>query len=641
MSSDLASGMRSAEPEQRLFNRYTLKKVIGRGGMGIVWLAHDDELSRNVAMKFLPDMIIRDREAVEDLKRETRRSLDLTHHHIVRIYDFTQDEISAAIIMEYVDGESLSTLKTMQPGGCFDVSTIHNWIGHFCLAMDYANRQARIVHRDLKPANLMVNGRGELKVTDFGISRSMSDSMTRVSMSNNAGTLAYMSPEQALGAPPSTGDDIYAFGATVYDLLTGKPPFFRGNLQVQLETVIPPSMAQRRTELGTSGEPIPTMWEETIAACLSKEPEQRPPHMWEIANLLGVGGGTTGGSSFQLRALNASPAAGPDAPRPSEPEVMANLETRRADQALESQTVELPFGTTADDSSFVIALDNRDAASMQAAPDLDTTVAPYAAGDATSFGSPIERPMVRATAPPAHRRAKRLIAGLGTLFAVGSLVILGPKLHIWERGSSQVKVHPSDGLEITPRSDSAPTPPPPLSDAEQWFAKAETHLTEGRFPEAKEALTTAIASGTSMEQAAPLMAKIDAGLATQAQRAMEEQNKELQAPVNSGLAGSDPEAAHTVLDSIPPPLDEDVDLILHKNKPGEQEPLASTPKPKSPQGSGGKKSRPKSDPAEKPPKNARPPKVLSKNAPSTPGPVLKPKERAKPIRPNWWSRNIF
>lgn len=284
---------RRAAAEQKLFGRYTLKRVLGRGGMGIVWMAHDDELHRHVAMKFLPDMLIRDREAVNDLKRETRRSLDLTHHHIVRIYDFTQDDVCAAIIMEYVDGETLSAMKTQQPGGCFSVTTIAAWVAHFCQALDYAHRQARVVHRDLKPANLMVNSRGDLKVTDFGISRSMSDSMTRVSMSNTAGTLAYMSPEQALGAPPAAYDDVYAFGATIYDLLTGRPPFFRGNIQVQLETVIPPKMAERREELGNQGESIPDLWEQVIASCLAKRPQNRPQTMGEIAVLLGLSAPTS------------------------------------------------------------------------------------------------------------------------------------------------------------------------------------------------------------------------------------------------------------------------------------------------------------------------------------------------------------
>jgi|GEM_PF-2886066 len=288
---DFGMPMRGAANEQKLFGRYTLKRVLGRGGMGIVWLAHDDELNRYVAMKFLPDMIVRDREAVEDLKRETRRSLDLTHHHIVRIYDFTQDDMVAAIIMEYVDGETLSAMKTQQEGGCFSVNVVAPWIAHFASALDYAHRQARVIHRDLKPANLMVNSRGDLKITDFGISRSMSDSMTRVSVSNTAGTLAYMSPEQALGAPPMPGDDIYAFGATVYDLMTGRPPFFRGNLQVQLETVIPPRMGDRREELGNSGETIPDLWEEVIALCLAKRPQDRPESIAAVAHMLGLSGG--------------------------------------------------------------------------------------------------------------------------------------------------------------------------------------------------------------------------------------------------------------------------------------------------------------------------------------------------------------
>lgn len=299
---ELGSTMRGpAGKEQKLFGRYTLKRVLGRGGMGIVWLAHDDELNRHVAMKFLPDMLVRDREAVEDLKRETRRSLDLTHHHIVRIYDFTQDEMVAAIIMEYVDGETLSAMKTQQPGGCFSVSVAAPWVGHFASALDYAHRQARVIHRDLKPANLMVNSRGDMKITDFGISRSMSDSMTRVSVSNTAGTLAYMSPEQALGAPPAPGDDIYAFGATVFDLLTGRPPFFRGNLQVQLETVTPPRMTDRRAELGNSGEPIPDLWEEVIAKCLAKRAQDRPESIAEVAAMLGLSApGMPGRAAYNL-----------------------------------------------------------------------------------------------------------------------------------------------------------------------------------------------------------------------------------------------------------------------------------------------------------------------------------------------------
>jgi serine/threonine protein kinase len=387
---DLGVTQRGAAAEQKLFSRYTLRKVLGRGGMGVVWLAHDDELVRHVAMKFLPDMIVRDREAVEDLKRETRRSLDLTHHHIVRIYDFTQDEQCAAIIMEYVDGESLSALKTRQDGGCFSISTIQSWVGHFCQAMEYAHRQARVVHRDIKPANLMVNGRGDLKVTDFGISRSMSDSMTRVSMSNSAGTLAYMSPEQALGSPPAVGNDVYAFGATVFDMLTGRPPFFRGNLQVQLETVVPPPMESRRAELGNTGEPIPALWEEVIAACLAKRPQDRPQGMMEIASLLGVSGTTTVGfrpSTNRSTAGGSGPGTSPTTPAAS------TNRTATTPEALKTGTASTITPATAGAAPSYRALQ------PTRAEDFGYTPTPRHLTESSPVSLPLEIPLV----PPTER----------------------------------------------------------------------------------------------------------------------------------------------------------------------------------------------------------------------------------------------
>jgi protein kinase-like protein len=96
---------------QRLFGRYTLIRILGRGGMGIVWLAHDEELERDVALKFLPDLIIHDAAVLSDLKRETKRCLELTHKNIVRIHDFVHGERSGCISMEYVDGDTLSSLR--------------------------------------------------------------------------------------------------------------------------------------------------------------------------------------------------------------------------------------------------------------------------------------------------------------------------------------------------------------------------------------------------------------------------------------------------------------------------------------------------------------------------------------------------
>src|SRR5215208_4835587 len=111
---------RDAAGGQVVFGRYTLKKVLGRGGMGIVWLARDEELERDVALKFLPDLVVLDRALLGDLKRETRRSLELTHKNIVRIYDFVQSDTSACISMEYIDGDTLSNLRAEKERKVFE-----------------------------------------------------------------------------------------------------------------------------------------------------------------------------------------------------------------------------------------------------------------------------------------------------------------------------------------------------------------------------------------------------------------------------------------------------------------------------------------------------------------------------------------
>ena len=195
-SGDVAEAtLREYGSGQKLFGRYTLIKILGRGGMGVVWLARDEELEREVALKFLPDLMIQDRAVFEQLKRETKRSLELTHPHIVRIYDFIHDERSGCISMEFVDGETLASLRCNQPQQVFEPSELSAWTSQICDALEYAHNRARIIHRDLKPANLMVNQRGELKVSDFGIARSLSDSVSLLTMEQGrSGTLCLHEP---------------------------------------------------------------------------------------------------------------------------------------------------------------------------------------------------------------------------------------------------------------------------------------------------------------------------------------------------------------------------------------------------------------------------------------------------------------
>jgi serine/threonine protein kinase len=274
----------------QLFNRFTLQKVLGRGGMGIVWLARDDRLDRLVALKLVPEAVCFDASAHEDLKRETRKSLMLTHPNIVRIFDFMEDERTAAISMEYVDGATFSSLRVQKPSKCFEVRELIPWVTSLCDALAYAHDSARLVHRDLKPANLMANSRSELKITDFGIACTLRESMHRVSVSTSSGTLNYMSPQQMLGEDPSPSDDVYSLGATLYEMLSSKPPFYGGDVASQVRDIIAPTVTQRRTKLEIFGEPIPKHWEETIAACLAKNPEHRPRTAAGVARRLRLSG---------------------------------------------------------------------------------------------------------------------------------------------------------------------------------------------------------------------------------------------------------------------------------------------------------------------------------------------------------------
>jgi serine/threonine protein kinase/Tfp pilus assembly protein PilF len=279
---------------QKLFGRYTLVKILGRGGMGIVWLARDEELERDVALKFIPDLMIQDRAVFDQLKRETKRCLELTHPHIVRIHDFVHDERSGCISMEYIDGETLSNLRAEKEQKVFGPDEIASWTSQLCDALDYAHNHAKIIHCDLKPANLMVNQQRDLKVADFGIARSLSDSVSRLTMEQGpSGTLVYMSPQQLGGERCTHLDDIYSLGASVYELLTSKPPFYSGNVDRQICERVAPSMTERRKELDIEPALVPQVWEDAVAACLAKDRSRRPQSAAEVAQRLELAAGPT------------------------------------------------------------------------------------------------------------------------------------------------------------------------------------------------------------------------------------------------------------------------------------------------------------------------------------------------------------
>jgi serine/threonine protein kinase len=290
VESNSSSGL---SPGRRVGNgRYELKRRLGAGGMGEVWLAQDHELHEEVALKFLPGILAADTEALDDLRRETQRSRRLTHPNIIRIHDFCRfDGEPPFISMEYIEGITLSALKAEQPQRLLAWEFLRPLVRQLCDALDYAHGE-KVIHRDLKPANMMLDARGRLKLADFGIAATASESVSRVSRDvGSSGTPAYMSPQQMTSQPPRVTDDVYALGATLYELLTSKPPFYAGDIFRQVQETPPTPLDQRLAELEKTN-PVPADVGALIMACLAKEPHQRPQSAGAVAEWIGLDTGT-------------------------------------------------------------------------------------------------------------------------------------------------------------------------------------------------------------------------------------------------------------------------------------------------------------------------------------------------------------
>ncbi|RYD35144.1 MAG: hypothetical protein EOP87_07875, partial [Verrucomicrobiaceae bacterium] len=284
--------------------------ILGEGGTGIIHLVRDELLDRIVALKLPHENILRDPNARFDVIRETRQAIELTHPHIVRIHDFHEDRRNWGISMQYVRGMNLDEWRHVGTAGTrrtiitYDVERITSWITQLCDALIYAHEDAHMVHRDIKPKNLMLerweDGHERLLLTDFGITQKLrlhtmmlSRVQTPTDGKGSMGTLPYMSMQQIMGAPASISDDIYAVGATIYELLTGRPPFYEGSyaqIRTQVETVVPPSMVQRLHAFDIPAHDIPEAWESAVSACLAKSPDRRPPSIRELKSLLGLSG---------------------------------------------------------------------------------------------------------------------------------------------------------------------------------------------------------------------------------------------------------------------------------------------------------------------------------------------------------------
>ena len=224
--------------------RYRILKELGRGGMGIVSLAEDEVLQRQVAYKVMPAVIREDPKSLEYFLREARIAASLQHPNIVTIYDAGQTADEVYIAMEYVEGRSLQDILDEVP-----VLPLPRALAIFrqaCLGLIHAHKQ-NIVHRDVKPANMMITGAWAVKLMDFGLAAVVTQATARVT--SVRGTPFYMAPEQILGEDISALSDQYSLGCTLYHMVTGQPPFTEGDVLYHHIHTEPVSPRQRNPKI--------------------------------------------------------------------------------------------------------------------------------------------------------------------------------------------------------------------------------------------------------------------------------------------------------------------------------------------------------------------------------------------------------
>jgi beta-lactam-binding protein with PASTA domain/predicted Ser/Thr protein kinase len=262
-----------SDPSSTVFNgRYELHRRLGRGGMAEVFLARDQLLDRPVAVKVLFPEFATDPSFVERFRREATAAANLNHPNIVGVYDWGEADNTYFIVMEYIDGRTLSEI--LRAEGPLHPDRVADIGADVAAALGFAHRNG-VVHRDVKPGNVIVTAAGIVKVADFGIARAITatseDNLTQVG--TVMGTAAYFSPEQARGDAVDPRSDLYSLGCVLYELVVGRAPFAGDSpVAIAYKHVHEPPVPPRQLDSA-----VPPALEAIILKCLAKNPANRYP----------------------------------------------------------------------------------------------------------------------------------------------------------------------------------------------------------------------------------------------------------------------------------------------------------------------------------------------------------------------------
>lgn len=265
-------------PGTVLAKRYRIVGLLGRGGMGEVYRADDLKLGQPVALKFLPRQVERDEGRLQRFLNEVRMALKVTHPNVTRVHDIGEVDGHHYISMEYVDGEDLASLLLRI--GRLPRDKAIQVARQICAGIAAAHDQG-VLHRDLKPANVMLDGRGQVKITDFGLAgleRTIEGAEAR------AGTPAYMAPEQWAGDEVTVRTDVYALGLVLYELFTGQPVFAARTPAEILE--LQQMGSSTVTSPSTVIDGFDPAVERVILKCMESDPDQRPPSALTVSAAL-------------------------------------------------------------------------------------------------------------------------------------------------------------------------------------------------------------------------------------------------------------------------------------------------------------------------------------------------------------------